>query len=87
MHPSAPTSVSHLDWLHVGFGIAFVAFISAVSELLHLHVGASLAIAALRCMAQLTIMGVVLQHVLVMTNLWAVAGIACMNFPPRSIIE
>jgi len=80
-------SVSHLDWSHVGFGLALMAFISAVSQFLHLHVGASLAIATLRCMAQLTIMGVVLQHVLVMKTLWAVAGIACMSFPPCSIIS
>ena len=85
-HMSPPTSVSHLDWSHVGFGLAFIAFISVVSQLLHLHVGASLAIAALRCIAQLTIMGAVLQHLLVMKNLWIVAGIACMFFPPWSVM-
>jgi hypothetical protein len=50
--------------------------------LLQLDIGASLAIAALRCIAQLTTMGIVLQHVLVTKKLWAVAEITCTFFPP-----
>jgi len=80
MHPSPPTLVSYLDWSHVSFGLVFVAFISAVLEMLRIHIGASLAIAALRCTAQLTVMGIVLQHVLIMKKLWAVAGIICTFF-------
>ena len=87
MHPSQPTSISHrLDWSHVGFGLAFVAFNSVISQLLQLRIGASLAIAALRCITQLTVMGAVLQHVLVMKNLWAVAGIACTFSSARCTI-
>jgi hypothetical protein len=74
--------VSHLGWLHVGFALTFLAFISAVSHLLQLHLGASISIAALRCIAQLTTMGIVLQHVLVAKKLWAVAEITCTFFLP-----
>src|SRR6266851_884210 len=78
------SSVSHLSWLHVGFALTFLAFISAVSQLLQLHIGASIAIAALRCFAQLTSMGILLQHVQVMQKLWAIAEITCtlFKFPP-----
>ena len=76
------SSVSHLGWLHVGFALTFLAFISAASQLLQLHLGASIAIAALRCIAQLTTMRIVLQHVLVTKKLWAVAEITCTFFPP-----
>ena len=85
MHPTPPTSVSHLDWSHIGFGLAFVVFISTCSQLLHLHVGASLAIAALRCIAQLTTMGIVLQHMLVTKKLWAVVEITCTFFPSTAV--
>jgi len=73
--------VSHLGWLHVGFALTFLAFISTASQFLQLHIGASIAIAALRCIAQLT-MGIVLQHVLVTKKLWAVAEITCTFFLP-----
>src|SRR6266851_6407492 len=76
------SSVSHLGWLHVGFALTFLAFISAASQLLQLHLGASIAIATLRCIAQLTTMGIVLQHVLVTKKLWAVAEITCTFFLP-----
>jgi len=86
-HPSQPASISHrLDWSHVGLGLAFVAFNSVISQFLQLRIGASLAIAALRCMTQLTVMGAVLQHVLVMKNLWAVAGIACTFSSARNTV-
>jgi hypothetical protein len=77
------SSVSHLSWLHVGFALTSLAFISAVSQLLRLHIGAPIAIAALCCIAQLTIMGILLRHVLVMKKLWAVAEITCTFFPPH----
>ena len=86
MHPSPPSSVSHLDWSHIGFGLALVVFISTFSQLLHLHVGASLAIAALRCIAQLTTMGIVLQHILLVTKkLWAVAETTYAFFPSTAV--
>jgi hypothetical protein len=37
-------------------------------------------IAALRCMAQLFVVAVILQHVLVVKKLWVVVGIARMSF-------
>ena len=74
--------VSHLGWLHVGFALTFLAFISTASRFLQLHIGASIAIAALRRIAQLTTMGIVLQHVLVTKKLWAVAEITCTFFLP-----
>jgi hypothetical protein len=76
------SSVSHLGWLHVGFALTFLAFISAVSQLLQLHLGASIAIVVLRCIAQLTTTAILLQHVLVTKKLWAVAEITCTFFPP-----
>ena len=47
MHPSLPTSVSHISWSHVGFGLAFIGFNSAISQVLQLRIGSSLIIAAL----------------------------------------
>jgi len=76
MHPSLPTSVSHISWSHVGFGLAFIGFNSAISQVLQLQIGGSLVIAALRCVAQLTVVGAVLQHVLAVKKPWTVAGIA-----------
>ena len=75
------SSVSPLGWLHVGVALTFLAFISAVSKSLQLHLGASIAITALCCIAQLTTMGIVLQHVLVTKKLWAVGEITCTFFP------
>jgi ABC-type iron transport system FetAB permease component len=56
----------------------FVAFNLIVSRLLQLQVGSSLLVAALRCMAQLTVVAVILQNVLAVKNMWAVAWITRM---------
>jgi hypothetical protein len=56
----------------------FVVFNTISFRLLRLQVGSSLLVAALRCMAQLTVVAVILQHVLAARNMWAVAWIARM---------
>ena len=80
MHPSLPNPVSYLSWSHVGFAFVLVAFNSAVSQVLQLRIGTSLVIAALRCMAQLSIVAVIMQHVLIVKKLWVVVGITRMSF-------
>jgi len=86
MPPSLPIHISYLGWTHVGVGLTFVAFNSAISYVLELHFGSSLAIAALRCMVQLTVVAIVLQWVLAVKKPWAVGGIACTFFPTQGII-
>ena len=73
-----PTNpVVNLGWSHVGFGLAFVAFDAIISQALQLHLGASLVVASLRCVVQLTLVATILQHVFAAKNIWAVVGIAC----------
>ncbi|KAH9980462.1 hypothetical protein BJV74DRAFT_779476 [Russula compacta] len=67
-----------LDWSHIGIGLAFIAFTSAISHTLQLHVGASLVIAALRCIVQLTLVATVLQRVFAAKSAWTVALIALL---------
>jgi ABC-type iron transport system FetAB permease component len=75
---SPPTNpVADLGWSHVGFGLTFIAFNSIISQALQLHLGASLVVAALRCVVQLTVVATVLRHVFAAKNIWAVVGIAC----------
>jgi ABC-type iron transport system FetAB permease component len=76
MDPLPNNPVPNLEWSHVGIGLAFVAFNSAISHVLHLHVGTSLAIAAVRCIVQLTLVATILQRVFATENWWVVAGIA-----------
>lgn len=68
---------THLTWLNVGIGFAFVAVDAVVSYGLGLGIGTSLVSAAVRCIVQLSIMGLVLQSVFETTSPWAVAGISC----------
>jgi ABC-type iron transport system FetAB permease component len=77
MDPSPPNIASHVSWSHVGLALVFVSFNSTISQALRLRIGASLLIAALRCMAQLTVVAIILQNVAV-KKLWAVVGIVCM---------
>jgi ABC-type iron transport system FetAB permease component len=70
-------TVADLGWSHVGFGLAFIAFNSIISQVLQLHIGASLVFAALRCVVQLTLVATILQQVFAAENFWAVVGIAC----------
>ena len=69
--------VADLGWSHVGFGLVFIVFNSVISQAFQLRLGASLVIAALRCVVQLTLVATILQQVFAAKNIWAVAGIAC----------
>src|SRR5260370_9359881 len=68
--PSSPIVV-----LQVTLALAFMASSPVVSRALRLHIFASLMIAALHCMAQLTVIAIVLQHVLASKSVWTVTGI------------
>jgi hypothetical protein len=83
---SPPTLASHPSWSQVTFAFALVAFNSAISQVLQLDVGASLVIAALRCMAQLIIVTFVLRHVFAVESMWAVARLA-RKFPTGLLQE
>ncbi|CAE6426493.1 unnamed protein product [Rhizoctonia solani] len=69
---------TNLSWLNVGIGFCFVAADALVSYGLGLGVGTSLVSAAIRCIVQLSIMGLVLQSVFEASSPWAVAGISCL---------
>ena len=77
---SPPTSVSDPSWSQVIVSFALVTFNSAISQVLQLGIGAPLAIAALRCMAQLIVVAFVLRHVFAVESMWAVARLA-RRFP------
>ena len=76
MDPLPNNPAPDLGWSHVGIGFSFIVVNTAISHVLHLHVGTSLAIAAIRCVMQLTVMATILQSVFATKNLWAVVGIA-----------
>lgn len=72
---------SHLSWANVALGFSFIIFNAVVSTSFNLGVGNSLISASLRCIAQLAIVGLLLQRVFETNNPWAVAGIAfLLNF-------
>ena len=73
MIESSPT----LTWTNVLIGLLFIIFDSILSLVLGLGIGGSLIIAALRCVVQLSIMGLVLGRVFESQNVWGVVGIAC----------
>ena len=66
--------------LQVTVAFSLVAFNSAISHVLRLDVGASLVIAALRCMAQLIAVTFVLRCIFVVESMWAVTMLA-REFP------
>lgn len=70
-----------LTWNNVALGFGFIIFDAILSGLLGLGIGTQLIIAALRCILQLSIMGLVLGKVFESNNIWAVFGIAVLlNF-------
>jgi ABC-type iron transport system FetAB permease component len=73
-NPSQTTT--HLSWANVGLAFSFILFDAAISFLVGLRVGRSLVTAAIRCVAQLAVVGLLLQSILETNNPWAVAGIA-----------
>jgi ABC-type iron transport system FetAB permease component len=72
--------LTYPSWGQVTIAFSLVAFNSAISQVLQLGIGTSLAIAALRCMAQLTVVTFVLRYVFAVGSMWAVARLAC-RFP------
>lgn len=69
-------SSPHLTWTNVFIGLLFVIFDSVLSIILGLGIASSLLIAAVRCIIQLSVMGLVLDKVFASNNIWGVAGIA-----------
>jgi ABC-type iron transport system FetAB permease component len=65
-----------LSWLNVGFGFLFIVFDAVLSASLGLGIGGSLVVAAIRCVVQLSVMGLVLDKVFASDNVWGVVGIA-----------
>lgn len=68
----------YLTWVNVGIGLLFIVFDALLSGILGLGIGRSLVISALRCIIQLSVMGLVLGRVFASHNIWAVAGIALL---------
>jgi Uncharacterised protein family (UPF0014) len=83
MDTSPPSSDASLGWSNVGIGVVFVVVNAGLSNALQLHIEASLAVAALRCIVQLTFVATILQRVFVTQNPWVVVGIARASFLPR----
>jgi ABC-type iron transport system FetAB permease component len=76
MDPLPNDPAADLGWSHVGFGLTFIAFNSMISQALQLHLGASLVVAAMRCIVQLTLVATILKYVFAAKNFWAVVAIA-----------
>lgn len=69
-------SSPELTWLNVGIGLLFIIFDAVLSFALNLGIGGSLLVAAVRCVLQLTVMGLILDKVFASHNVWGVVGIA-----------
>jgi ABC-type iron transport system FetAB permease component len=67
---------THLGWDNVGIGLAFVVFDAVLSGVYGLGVGKGLVTAAIRCIVQLALMGLVLQKIFDVNNPWGVVGIS-----------
>jgi ABC-type iron transport system FetAB permease component len=70
------TSSPNLTWVNVLIGLLFIVFDSILSLILGLGIGGSLIVASLRCIVQLSIMGLILDKVFASHNIWGVFGIA-----------
>ncbi|KZT67411.1 hypothetical protein DAEQUDRAFT_673237 [Daedalea quercina L-15889] len=69
-------ATSPLSWANVGLAFSFIVFNAIVSLTFGLGIGSGLVTAALRCIAQLSVVALLLQQVFEMNNPWAVAAIA-----------
>jgi len=67
-----------LSWSNVALALSFVLFDAAVSAFYRLGISSSLITAALRCIVQLSIMGLVLQNIFETKSPWGVAGLALL---------
>lgn len=65
-----------LSWVNVGTGFLFILFDALLSGALGLGIGGSLVVAAIRCVVQLSVMGLVLDKVFASDNIGGVIGIA-----------
>jgi ABC-type iron transport system FetAB permease component len=65
-----------LSWANVLIGLLFILFDAVLSLILGLGIGASLIVAAARCVLQLSVMGLVLDKAFASQNGWSVVGIA-----------
>lgn len=68
-------SSPHLGWINVSIGLLFILLDILVSAVFELGISSSLTIASIRCIAQLTIMGVYLEKVFASDSILGVAGI------------
>lgn len=66
-----------LNWSNVALALSFVLFDAVVSSFYRLGISSSLITAALRCIIQLTVMGLVLEKIFETRSPWGVAGLAC----------
>ena len=73
--PPSPSS-PHLEWSNVGLGFAFVVMNVVLSQTLHLQIGTTLVISAVRCTVQLAFVATILERVFAAQNIWTVAAIA-----------
>ncbi|GLB40689.1 putative UPF0014-domain-containing protein [Lyophyllum shimeji] len=70
-----------LGWTNVGLAFSFIVFDVLVSAAFGLEIERSLFTAAVRCVGQLSVVGLVLQEVFLTKNPWTVAAIALLlNF-------
>jgi len=74
--PSSGTPL--LNWTNVAFGFSFILLDILLSVVLDMRLGGSLMIASIRCVLQLSLMGLVLQSVFNARNGWAVLGITVL---------
>jgi len=68
----------HLGYGNVGIAAAFIVLDVSLSFLLKLGVGTSLLISAVRCVAQLSVMGLVLDKIFALKNPLGVFGLAAL---------
>jgi len=78
MDPAPPGSTTHLGWTNVGIGFAFILADVFLSVVLGVQVGSSLFTAAVRCVLQLSVMGLVLQSVFEAKHGLAVTAISLL---------
>lgn len=69
---------STLTWWNVALAFCFIALNAGISKIYNLGIGVALVTAAVRCVVQLALVGLLLQSVFESNSPWAVAGIVCM---------
>ncbi|KIP10920.1 hypothetical protein PHLGIDRAFT_115059 [Phlebiopsis gigantea 11061_1 CR5-6] len=75
-HPGKPSS--QLTWANVGFAFCFIALDAVISRAFQLRLEASIISAAIRCIAQLALVALILRKVFEADDPWAVAAIAVL---------